>query len=282
MKYKKIFKWEIFAGFAVVLAISFILINFMLVAVYRNFADKELSNRLRVIGESIEKNIDPIVFYLTPDEKLTSHYVKNMKHLDAVKDSWMMEIAVITTGGKTCMTTSNRFINFETFVLGIDNVHALETTVPGKNGYEKTYFHPFDRTGSLSGYIVMRLTGEKALPYFSRADRTLFILLAIVFGIAMIIAFILSYLLTRRIEYTAKQMDRISKGKDAKIKVSWFDELSYLQEQINIMVSNLKEMEEARLKEIQIVAMGLAHEIKNPAAAIFNLAELAERGPTPR
>jgi signal transduction histidine kinase len=72
-------------------------------------------------------------------------------------------------------------------------------------------------------------------------------------------------------------MEKISQGENKIIKVDWFDEFSYLQEQINKMVINLKQLQEQRTKEIQLIAMGLAHEIKNPVAAIYNLTELIQK-----
>ena len=276
MKFKKILKWELFAGLAAILVINFIVLNLLVNTIFKNAIDRELDSRLNIIGDSLEKNLDETVFLLSPEDRFTPFYLRILEALNAVKRDWSLDISLINRGGKTCVTTLPGYNFFDSYFMQ-----------PGEN-YSITYFenglpvkhfvHRFQKDGAVLGYIVMELRGEP-LKFFGEIRNLQAGIMLGMFVFALAAAFIFSYLITRRIEYTAREMEFISKGDTGRlIKIGWFDEFSYLQDQINRMVLNLKEIQEERTREMQIVAMGLAHEIKNPAAAIYTLSEIMQRG----
>jgi signal transduction histidine kinase len=276
MTYKKIFKWEIFAGLTVILVINFILLNLLVDTVFKNALDRELDSRLSIIGDSLEKNVDESVFLLSHEDKYSSFYRKALDTIAEVKNTWSMDITFMNTRGKTCVSTVAGYDFLDSYILkGSENysITYFDNGVPVKN-----YIYRYMKGDSLKGYIVMQLKGG-ALSFFTGIKKVQMSIMVWMFLFALAVSFIFSYLITRRIEYTVREMEIISKGDmDRQVKIGWFDEFSYLQDQVNKMVRSLKELQESRYREIQIVAMGLAHEIKNPAAAIYNLAEVMQKG----
>lgn len=276
MKFRKILKWELFAGLTVILVINFILLNLLVNTIFKNAIDRELDNRLGIIGDTLEKSIDTSAFLLSPADRFTPFYTRYLAVLNDTKSTWSLDISLINTEGKTCITTMQGFNFMDSYFMQPGENYSItyfEDGLPVKN-----YVHRYMKDGAVKGYIVMELKG-RPLAFFGEIRNLQMSIMLGMFGFALIIAFIFSYLITRRIEYTVKEMEAISKGDmDRQVKIDWFDEFSYLQDRINIMVRNLKEIQEDRTKEMQIVAMGLAHEIKNPAAAIYTLSEIIQRG----
>jgi signal transduction histidine kinase len=276
MKFKKILKWELFAGLTFILIINFILLNLLVNTIFKNAIDKELDSRLSIIGDSLGKAIDTSAFLLSPEDRFTPYYSRYLSALNETKKTWSLDITLINTSGKTCVTTLQGYNFFDSYFLQPGENYSItyfENGLPVKN-----YIYRYMDDGVIKGYIVMELRG-RPLAFFGEIRNLQLSIMLGLFVFAMVIAFIFSYLITRRIEYTVKEMEIISKGDmNRRIKADWFDEFSYLQEQINKMVGNIKEIQESRYKEIQIVAMGLAHEIKNPAAAIYALSEIIQRG----
>ena len=270
MKYKNIFKWELFAGIAAVILINFILLNLVINTAISSVLDRELNKRLDIIGRSIQEDIGPGVFLLSPEDNSTVFYRNTLEKMKRTKDKWSMDISFVNLDFRPCISTKDE--NPGSMVFNSSEITVFDRGVP-----EKTRLFSYMESGKLMGYIHMHMRGP-GLVTFNKVRRVQLIAMAVLFVFAMVIVFVFSHFITRRINYTVTAMEKISKGGDVKpIKVDWIDEFSYLQDQINHMVMNLKELEESRLKEIQIVAMGLAHEIKNPAGAILNLAELAEK-----
>lgn len=275
MKFKKILKWELFAGLTVILVINFLLLNLLVNTIFKNAIDRELDNRLGIIGESLESQIDAAAFLLSPEDRYTPYYTKYLSVLDAVKRTWSLDVSLMDRSGRTCVTTRPGYNFFDSyFIKGAEDysITYFEGGEPVKN-----YVHRFQKGGELAGYIMMELRG-KPLAFFGEIRNLQAGIMFWLFVFALVIAFIFSFLITRRIEYTVREMEIIAKGDmQRQIKVDWFDEFSYLQDRINKMVRDIREIQESRYKEVQIVAMGLAHEIKNPAAAVYALAELAQR-----
>lgn len=274
MKYKKIFKWELFAGVASILVINFIFLNLFVNAIFKNVLDREINSRLEIISRNLEKNLEPIAFSLTKEDKLTGFYARSLLRLTELKETWDMDITLFNSSGRAALSTEEGFKLIESYLpTGNSSITYFENGIP-----VKIYSTPYSSGGRVFGSIVMTVRG-RALSAFGEIKSLQTNIMLALFVFAMLVSFLFAYLFTRRIESTVKTMEAISKGKTNElIKVGWFDELSFLQSEINRMVHSLKALEETRYKEIQIVAMGLAHEIKNPAAAIYNLSELVQRG----
>lgn len=276
MKFRKILKWELFAGLTVILVINFLLLNLLVNTIFKNAIDKELDNRLGIIGESLEKRLDDTAFLLSPEDRFTPFYTRYLAALEETKNTWALDVSLIDARGKTCVTTRQGYNFFDSYFMKAGENYSITYFEEGQP--VKNYVHRYLKDGRLMGYIVMELRG-KALSFFGEIRSLQAGIMLWLFIFALVIAFIFSFLITRRIEYTVKEMEIIAKGDmDRQVKIDWFDEFSYLQDQINKMVRDIREIQESRYREIQIVAMGLAHEIKNPAAAIFTLAEVIQRG----
>jgi signal transduction histidine kinase len=275
MKYKKIFKWELFFGILFIIIISFVLFNFFVYGFFLNILDKEINDRLQLISDEIQSNLDGIVFTFTPGEKYGRTYEKYLSILNDTKNRWSVDIVLLNPMWQVCITTIPEYSYFNPDFLSINlnNITYFENGVPTKE-----YIQQFKKDGVIKGYVYMKMKGG-ILSQFTLIKRNQYVIFTIIFIFSLIISFIFSYLFTRRIDKTTSVMEKISRGGNNTIKVDWFDEFSYLQEQINQMVTNLKKLQEQRTNEIQLVAMGLAHEIKNPVAAVYNLIELVQKKP---
>ena len=275
MKYKKIFKWELFSGISVILIISFVFFNFFVYGFFLNLLDKELNNRLQLISDELQSNIDDIVFTFTSAEKYSKLYEKYLNILENTKKRWSVDTVLLNLRWQNCISTIPEYKYFspDFLSININNITYFENGIPVKE-----YIQPFKKNNIIKGYIYMKMKGN-ILQQFISIKKNQYLIFLIIFIFALIISFVFSYLFTKRIDNTITIMEKISRGENKTITVSWFDEFSYLQEQINKMVLNLKELQEQRTKEIQLVAMGLAHEIKNPIAAIYNLIEIIQKKP---
>ncbi len=275
MKYKKIFKWELFLGISVILIISFIIFNFFIFGFFLNILDKEINNRLSLISDELQSNIDDIAFTFTQSEKFSKLYTKYLYILNETKKRWSVDIVLLNPMWQSCITTipEYNYFNPDFLSININNITYFENGIPTKE-----YIQPFKKDNIIKGYIYLKMKGGVLSQFISIKKNQYFIFTAI-FIFALFITFIFSYLFTARIDRTISTMEKIARGENKIINIDWFDEFSYLQEQINTMVLNLKHLEEQRTKEIQLIAMGLAHEIKNPIAAAYNLIEIIQKKP---
>ncbi|MCE5299966.1 MAG: HAMP domain-containing histidine kinase [Spirochaetia bacterium] len=274
MKYKKIFKWELFAGVSVVLLINFILLNLFVSAIFKNVLDREINGRLKVISETLAMELPAQAFMLIPEDAGTVYYDSVMKVLKKTADAWSMNITLTDTKGRVCISTVPGFKLLDNYLAGFDSTHSVTFFENGRP--VKVYMTPYMLDGLASGNIIMELRGE-ALSAFDSVKKLQTVIMAVLFTFALLITLSFSFMMTKRIDDTVTAMENISTGKSDSVRVSGIDEFAMLQNQLNGMVNKLKETEETRYREIQIVAMGLAHEIKNPAAAIYSLAELLKR-----
>lgn len=275
MKYKKIFKWELFSGFLIIFIVIFTLLNLFVNTIFKNIFDKEINLRLNIIGSILQTNIIPDSFMLNSEFKETILYKKTMKYLIEQKEKYGIDFYLLNKNGYVSIGTTNEFNLIEKYLLNeIENysITFFENNIPNK-----IYLFPYKINDVLVGYIMMIIKG-KFLDSFNQIKKMQLNLILIILTLAIIISFVFSYFFTRRIQQTIQSMEKISNGDlDHRIKIEWFDEFSYLQEQINKMVDNIKELQATKYKEMQIVAMGLAHEIKNPLTAILNMVEVIER-----
>ncbi|HRU39597.1 MAG TPA: histidine kinase dimerization/phospho-acceptor domain-containing protein, partial [Candidatus Goldiibacteriota bacterium] len=274
MKFRKILKWELFAGLALIITVNFVLINLLINAVFRNAMDNELNSRLEIIGGILAERLDATAYMLDKQDRMSPFYPDTMRILDEVKKSWQTEITLLNREGKPGISTAQSYSLIERLPSG--PVAGYSITYFDSGRPVKNYIYRHEKDGKLLGYILFELTG-KPLAFFREIGRIQAYVFAWMLLVALVLAFAFSTLITRRIDYTVSEMEKIASGMlDVRIKTRWFDEFSWLQDRINGLVADLRTLSESREKEIQIVAMGLAHEIKNPAAAILTLAELAE------
>src|ERR1017187_438942 len=103
MKYKKIFKWELFAGVACILVINFMLLNLFVNAIFKNVLDREINSRLEIITSNLEKSLEPMDFSLVPEDKFTGFYGRCMAALKDIKDAWGMDVTLFNKSGRAAL-----------------------------------------------------------------------------------------------------------------------------------------------------------------------------------
>ncbi|HDQ25479.1 MAG TPA: HAMP domain-containing histidine kinase [bacterium] len=276
MKYRRALRWQIFGGLAAVLVINFFLIDLFVITIAKNTLDSELNNRMDMIGESLEKQVSPLVFMLSPDDRLTGFHQNYMSILETAKETWGVDITFINTAGRRCISTLQETLFLDTYILPTGENYSVTYRDGVEYVKDRVYYYGRE-SGEIKGYIMLRLKGGP-LAFFGEMRSRQAAVMAALFVPALLFALGFSFLITRRIDYTVAQMERMSGGGGPVVlKDGPNDEFSYLLKRINALVARLKELEESRYKEVQAAAMGLAHEVRNPAAAIYSLAELASR-----
>lgn len=275
MKYKKLLKWELFFGFLLIFVVTFFLLNLFVNTIFKNIFDKEINSRLDIIGNILQKEISPDCFALSDDFKDTFLYKKTLTFLNKQKEMYGIDFYLLNKNGYVSIGTSAEFNLIGKYLLNETEDYSItyfENNIPNK-----FYLFPYKSNNILIGYILMMVKG-KFLNSFIQIKKMQLKLIIIIFILALLISFIFSYFFTLRIQNTVASIEKISKGDlNHRINIKWFDEFSYLQDQINKMIDNIKELQSSRYKEMQIIAMGLAHEIKNPLTAIFNVIEIIEK-----
>ncbi|PKL91528.1 MAG: hypothetical protein CVV21_08065 [Candidatus Goldiibacteriota bacterium HGW-Goldbacteria-1] len=274
MKHKKLLKWEIFSGFAAILLINVFLLNLFVNTAFKNILDAETDSRLKAVAQHIDSFTDPIIFSLSKDYASTGIYSDFMDALKKQAELWKTDITLFGINGGISASTSQSQPLLDSYITAMGSQYSVtffDNGVPIKK-----YYHNYSRNGKTYGTITLEQKGE-SLQAFTNIKKSQLTIVALLLLVSMILAFIFSYFVTKRIGQTVTAMEQISSGAENPLIPSGFDEITYLQQGINNMVQALKESQETRFKEIQITAMGLAHEIKNPAAAIHALAELIQR-----
>lgn len=270
MKYNRLVKWRFFGAAAFILALNFILLNLLINTAFKNILDREITDRLRLAAGEISRKIPDAAFLLSPNDRLTTLYSEVIALLQDYKYSRKMEITVIDSNGRVCITTrQDVFPPNISIIPGFEhNITYFENNLPVRD-----FIYPV----ATLGYILINLRGEQGLSAFTRLKETQAGVMAALFAVALLITFWVSGFITKRIEKTAAGLESMAEGAEKLIKVEGNDEIAFLQDRINKMTSRLKEEQELKFREIELAAMGLAHEIKNPSAALLNLSELAIR-----
>jgi len=275
MKHKKLLKWEIFAGFAAILLINVFLLNLFVNTAFKNILDAETDSRLKAVAQHIDSFTEPIIFSLSKEYSSTGVYSDFMETLKKQAALWKTDITLFGKNGGINASTSQSQPLLDSYITAMGSQYSVtffDNGVPVKK-----YYHTYSRNGKTYGTITLEQKGE-SLQAFTAIKKSQLTIVALLLLVSMILAFIFSYFVTKRIGQTVTAMEQISSGAEKSPLIpAGFDEITYLQQGINNMVQALKESQETRFKEIQITAMGLAHEIKNPAAAIHTLAELIQR-----
>ena len=88
MKHKKIFKWEILAGFAVILLINVFFLNLFVNTAFKNILDAETDSRLESVARHLDSVTDPVIFMLSKDYSGTGVYSAYMETLKKESALW--------------------------------------------------------------------------------------------------------------------------------------------------------------------------------------------------
>jgi len=275
MKHKKIFKWEILAGFAVILLINVFFLNLFVNTAFKNILDAETDSRLESVARHLDSVTDPVIFMLSKDYSATGVYSAYMDTLKKESALWKTDITLFGKNGGICASTLESPPLLDSYITAMGTQYSV--TFFDRGVPVKKYYHTYKRDSRIYGTISLEQKGE-SLQAFTNIKKNQMTIVILLLAASMILAFLFSYFVTKRIDKTVEAMEKISAGAEKSPLIpAGFDEITYLQEQINTMVDRLKTAQETRFEEIQITAMGLAHEIKNPAAAIYSLAELIQR-----
>jgi len=271
MKYKKLFKWEIFAGFAALLALFAGTYAYFSTNLTRNILDSELDARLAVTASAIASETAGI-FQLNPDDSETILFKRYLGIIERASSEYGVDILIADKSGKKLISVPEGAYFPEPGTAA--DVSGL---ISYYEGSKPVKYKIKDET---HGYIILAAR-QNGQDIFYKAAKLQAISLGVLFGISLLLSFIIALFFTKRLSDDAQRVKRIGEGeRDLRLKVKWIDELSYLESAINGMLDRLSELEDARKKEITTVALGLAHEIKNPVAAAHAMSEVAQRRAT--
>lgn len=275
MKYKKLVKWKFFGAASLILAASFVLLNLLVNTAFKNILDSEISDRLKLVAEDISNKLPEASFLLLPGDRFTTLYSEAMEILNSAKKTWKTDVTLVDSAGKIRISTVKKGIDAPIRILpGFEyNITYFENGIPARD-----FIYPVHSGAILKGYLLLSLKGEQGLSAFNRLKSAQSGVMAALFIIAVLITFGVSGHITGRLEKTASILERMADDGGVMIEVDGNDEISFVQDRINSMASKQRQMQEQKYREIEIAAMGLAHEIKNPSAAVLNLIELAIRG----
>lgn len=164
------------------------------------------------------------------------------------KNLYGIDFFLVDKNGKICIGTSSDFQLLDKYF--INEIENLSITFFNKNTPTKIYLYPYKKNNITYGYILMLISGNFLNSFIDIKKMQDRIILSI-FIIAFVISFLFSYIFTSRIDKTIKSLEKIANGElNHRVKVEWFDEISFLQEQINKMLDKIKELQESKYKEI--------------------------------
>ncbi len=270
MMYKKLFKWEIFAGFALLLAIFAGTYAYFNSNLTRNIIDSELDLRLSITASAISSIVKEEIFQLNPDDINTILYKKYRKLMEKASADYGVNIMISDKNGRQLIK-----IPGDAYFPEIYNAEGISGDIAY---FEKGYPVKYKINKQKNGYIVLASKNNNGQSMFDKAAKLQVISLIVLLGLSLLFSFIIAHFFTGRLSEDALRIKKIGEGeRNLRLNVRWADELSYLESNINDMLDRLEILEKERKKEITTVAVGLAHEIKNPLTAAYTLSELAER-----
>jgi two-component system, sporulation sensor kinase E len=223
-------------------------------------------------------------------ELLVGTYLDN-SFLTSVADVHSLDLRLYMkdTGGFSEIFSTQRFMNHPAVVPPEIEQTLRETKEPSEqftNSYAGLYTPIFNDTGELQGVIFSGLLRHSSLVGLVNQTNLFLLILLLGSALSLSVGWLISQRLTKPLRGLSEGVRAVTAGDyRQRVKVIGTDELAELSVTFNDMTERLKELQHLeaqlrrrdRLHTLGEVAMGLAHEIRNPLGIIKTATQLLHR-----
>jgi signal transduction histidine kinase len=260
--------------------------------------DHEFSKRLISITEMVASSVNTAYLArIRPDSPETRLYQILFQDLRKMQDAaGVKNIYLFNPSNRILVATGQEFpIGQEYVLLKLDQLElvdvwkgtsAASTLYQGSDGqYYKSGYAPIrDEQGKIVAVAGVE-AGAEFLEAIQEIKKQVFWIVMILVIVQLSISLIISRSITNPLKSLVMAMEQVGRQETyTKVRIKTGDEIGFLGSRFNEMTDSLKEKDsllKERMAALQQLSAGIAHEIRNPLAAIEGFAELLARKLSP-
>ncbi len=279
-------RWQILAAMLLVLTASLLLHTWITDNLFLSALDRQFTARLSLLARQAvsELPMRRMAAYVSGDEETRIFQQDRERLRQFAHDHQLDRITIESDQGRICLDNTGLLpgaaARFELPAPG-NSTPRLTMLHRNKRGeWQKAITLPFHHGG------LLRISaGFKMLNVINRIRTRRLLALAAGILLSLGLSWFLVYFLGKRISRLSRAFQSLQSGHgDTRVRLSGRDEIAYLSQAFNEMASELetraeheRHEQERRLSELKVLSSGVAHEIRNPLAAIGSLADLLVR-----
>jgi len=260
--------------------------------------DQEFSKRLISITEMVATSINTTYLArIRPDDQETRLYqilhqdLRKMRNAAGVKDLYLFNNNnQILVEADEELPVGQEYVLLRLNQPELDEVWkgtpTASTLYQGSNGqYYKSAYAPIrDDQGKIVAVVGVE-AGAEFLGAAQEIKQQVLWIVVISLFVQLSISLIISQSISNPLKILVTAIDRVGKEETyTKVKINTQDEIGFLGSRFNEMTDSLREKDrllKERMDALKQLSAGIAHEIRNPLAAIGGFAELLGRKVSP-
>lgn len=278
-------QWQILIAMLLVLLAGSWLYGIILDNLLITGFDRQLTDRLDLVARlgGPEAGAERLAGYLPGDESTRSYQADRTRFRTFAAEHALARVTLLSPSGAV-LVDSDEGTPGTTLSPGTPALPAPARMVLHREHgrWRKTQAAP------LPGGRVLRLeAGPESFVWLDRMRTRRWWALGLAASLALALSWVLARILTTRLSRLSAAFAHLQAGERHRpLPAAGSDEIAFLARRFNAMAGELeartdreRRTQERRIGELQVLAGGVAHEIRNPLGAISGLADLLAREP---
>lgn len=212
------------------------------------------------------------------DELVSSGYLDGQ--MSELLDTELQDFSGLYDG-RAIVVNKEYEVRFDTYGVLTGHYLVTEDSVTAMTGTDATHYYPStdkvaftytirDGDGNVCGMILFYVSCVDLTAAYTSINHTMMGIIALIAGVLTLISYITARKFTKPLQTMAKSFNRIAEGHfDEKVELSGFTEIEQLSSAFNVMVDQLKALEDSR----QEFVSNVSHELKTPLTSMKVLAD---------
>jgi signal transduction histidine kinase len=279
-------QWQLFCVTLLVLVTTLLLFTWIIGNLFLTAWDRQLATRLTLVADIAQVNLplDRLSMYGPDDESMTL-YKQDHKALSEFAKAYQLDhITFLSQAGLVTIDSGNLLpgmITGYSSLLPQNPAGTLTRLHRNRQGqWQKLMLWPIN-----DDLLMLISAGSEMFSVIERVNTRRNVTLGFGIVLALVLSWIMSLYLGKKFSRLTKALRALQAGdQSVRVKTQGTDEIAYLSRTFNEMARALeiktkqeRELHEKRVSELKVLSAGVAHEIRNPLAAISGLADLLAR-----